>query len=313
MADSFAYDVFLSHNAKDKGRVRRLAERLKEAGLRVWFDEWCVGPGDLIALKVDEGLEQSRTLLLCISPNALASDWVAQERSTAIHRDPANEGRRFIPLLLADCELPDTLRRYKYVDFRGDTEAAFAELLAVCRPDAGEAPPAAEPAPKKKPSKRKPQPEKAPEQAEPLAVLERKLTGHKDFVWSVAVSPDGKWAASGSWDKTAKIWDLETGECRATLEGRTGIVMSVAITPDGKQVLSGCGGGSIRILDVGSGRELARLGGHTGNVWHVSVSRQRACILNKRRWISSALGPPAARMLENHQVRYRRSRRRLGR
>ena len=120
----FQYDVFLSHNAKDKPRVRRLAERLKqaglqmEAGLRLWFDEWNVGPGDIIALKVDEGLEQSRVLLLCISPAALASGWVALERSTAIHRDPSNEGRRFIPLLLADCELPDTLRRDRYVDFR---------------------------------------------------------------------------------------------------------------------------------------------------------------------------------------------------
>ena len=40
-----------------------------------------------------------------------ASGWVALERSTAIHRDPANARRRFIPLLPGDCALPDTLRR----------------------------------------------------------------------------------------------------------------------------------------------------------------------------------------------------------
>ena len=113
MSAKFQFDVFVSHNSKDKPRVRKLAERLKAAGLRVWFDEWNIKSGDIIALKVDEGLEQSRVLLLCISPNALASGWVALERSTAIHRDPSNEGRRFIPLLLADCELPDTLRRKK--------------------------------------------------------------------------------------------------------------------------------------------------------------------------------------------------------
>src|SRR5215510_2859632 len=106
MADNFSYDVFLSHNAKDKATVRRLAERLKQAGLRVWFDEWNIRSGDIIALKVDEGLEQSRVLLLCISPNVLGSGWVALERSTAVHRDPTNSDRRFIPLLLADCELP---------------------------------------------------------------------------------------------------------------------------------------------------------------------------------------------------------------
>ncbi len=110
MPTEFAYDVFLSHNHADKPRVRRLAERLKAAGVRVWLDEWNVAPGDLIARKVDEGLEQSRVLLLCSSPAALASGWVALERSTAVHRDPANAGRRFIPLLLGDCALPDTLR-----------------------------------------------------------------------------------------------------------------------------------------------------------------------------------------------------------
>src|SRR5712671_2416653 len=147
MADSFSHDVFLGHNAKDKPRVRRLAERLQQAGLRVWFDEWNVRSGDIISLKVDEGLEHSRVLLLCISPNALASNWVSLERSTAIHRDPSNEGRRFIPLLLADCDLPDTLRRYKYVDFREEAEAAFAELVAACRLEAAEAPLVVKPTP----------------------------------------------------------------------------------------------------------------------------------------------------------------------
>ena len=57
MADDFKYDydVFLSHNSKDKPRVRRLAERL-----RVWFDEWIVKPGDDIYLAIDRGLEAAR-------------------------------------------------------------------------------------------------------------------------------------------------------------------------------------------------------------------------------------------------------------
>ena len=55
MPASFQYDVFLSHNAKDKPRVWRLAERLRQAGLRVWFDVWNVLIGAMIALKVDGG------------------------------------------------------------------------------------------------------------------------------------------------------------------------------------------------------------------------------------------------------------------
>ena len=52
MADSFTYDVFLSHNRKDKPRVIALAERLKEAGLRVWLDDWVIKPGDDIYLAI---------------------------------------------------------------------------------------------------------------------------------------------------------------------------------------------------------------------------------------------------------------------
>jgi hypothetical protein len=132
MPDPFQFDVFLSHSKADKPRVRRLAERLRAAGLRVWFDEWIIQPGDDIYLAIERGLEASRALVLCLSPAALGSDWVGLERSTALFRDPANVGRRFIPLLLTDCKLPDALRRYKYVDFRSESDPNFSELLTVC-------------------------------------------------------------------------------------------------------------------------------------------------------------------------------------
>ena len=251
MTTQFAFDVFLSHNSQDKPRVRGLAKKLKAAGLRVWFDEWVIKPGDDIYLAIERGLEASRVQILCLSPAALGSDWVGLERSTVLFRDPANAGRRFIPLLLADCDLPDTVRRLKYVDFRQETPAAFDELLAACRgaeespapPEETKSPPSgsledAQPAkPAGKPRTTQSNPE--PEQPEPLAVLEATLTGHNGWVFSVAVSPDGKWIASGADDRTVKVWDIEMGNCRATLQGHTGYVTSVAITPDGKRIISG--------------------------------------------------------------------------
>ena len=80
MRKKFAYDVFFSHNTKDKPTVRELAERLKQDGLRVWFDEWVIQLGDLVSLKIEQGLEQSRTLILVMSHNAFASEWVTLER-----------------------------------------------------------------------------------------------------------------------------------------------------------------------------------------------------------------------------------------
>lgn len=265
MVDSFTYDVFLSHNRQDKPRVRALAERLKQAGLRVWLDEWIIKPGDDIYLAVEHGLEAARVQVLCLSPEALGSEWVALERSTVLFRDPSNIVRRFVPLLLADCDLPDTLRRYKYVDFRQETPAAFDELLAACREVAEAVPPARQHEPKKELAKGKPKPEK------PLAVLERQLMGHEGRVRSVAVSPDGKWAASGSDDNTVKIWDLESGECRATLEGHTRLVVSVAITPDGKRIMSGSFDGTISVWETRGGKCLIKWTADKFNVLSVST------------------------------------------
>jgi hypothetical protein len=85
-------------------------------------------------LAIERGLEVSRTLVLCLSPAALGSDWVGLEHSPVLFRDPANSGGHFILLLLADCKLPDTLRRYGYVDYRDEAQAAFDKLLADCSP-----------------------------------------------------------------------------------------------------------------------------------------------------------------------------------
>jgi hypothetical protein len=129
MPANFQYDVILSHNPQDKPRVRRLAEKLRDAGLDVWFDEWALEPGDDAARAAERGLAASRVLVLCLSPAALGADWVTLERSTVPFRDPAQADRRFVPLLLADCDLPDTLLRYRAIDYGEETEAAFDELL----------------------------------------------------------------------------------------------------------------------------------------------------------------------------------------
>ncbi len=143
--DDFSFDVFLSHNSGDKDRIRPLARKLEAAGLRVWFDEWIIKPGDDIYLAVERGLEASRVLVLCLSPAALGSGWVDLERSTALFRDPANRARRFVPVLLSDCRLPDSLRRYRYIDLRRDSQSAVEELLASSRGENIARPPADEP------------------------------------------------------------------------------------------------------------------------------------------------------------------------
>ncbi len=84
------------------------------------------------------------------------------------------------------------------------------------------------------------------------------LKGHEGLVYSVAISPDGCWALSGSNDNTLRLWDLETGAMVRKLEGHTGKVFSVAILPDGKCALSGSVDHTIRLWDLGTDREVRK-------------------------------------------------------
>jgi len=135
----FTYDVFLSHSAKDKPVVRELAARLKGDGLSVWFDEWEIHAGDTIGIKIEKGLDESRTLVLIMSSAAFTSDWVTLERHTALFRDPKNTERRLIPVRLDDCEISDVLKQFRYVDFRLGGDAPYQELLTACAPNLDEA------------------------------------------------------------------------------------------------------------------------------------------------------------------------------
>lgn len=95
--DEFIYDVFLSHSNADKPRVRRLAERLRGAGIRVWFDECESRPGYLIAKRIKDGLEALLVSVLGMFRHTLASNWAALESGTSWFRNLIKNERCFSP------------------------------------------------------------------------------------------------------------------------------------------------------------------------------------------------------------------------
>ena len=111
MSTDFEYAVFLSHRDKDKVVVRPLAKRLLADGLKVWFDEWQIKPSDNIPAKLQEGLQPSCVLVLCMSANAFGSASAQVETGTFLLRDPPNKERRFILPRLHDA--PNCLCRYQ--------------------------------------------------------------------------------------------------------------------------------------------------------------------------------------------------------
>jgi len=68
---------------------------------------------------------------------------------------------------------------------------------------------------------------------------DRRLRGHSHFVQDVAISSDGQFCLSGSWDGTLRLWDLTTGETTRRFVGHTKDVLSVAFSADNRQIVSG--------------------------------------------------------------------------
>jgi WD40 repeat protein len=98
------------------------------------------------------------------------------------------------------------------------------------------------------------------------------LAGHGAGVESVSVTPDGRRAVSGSWDKTLRVWDLESGACLQTLTGQRYRVRSVSVTPDGRRAVSGSDDATLWVWDLESGECLQTLVGHSAWVKGLSMT-----------------------------------------
>jgi hypothetical protein len=106
---------------------------------------------------------------------------------------------------------------------------------------------------------------------QPEATKKLTLKGHSNLVKCVAFSPDGSRIASGSKDKTIKVWDSETGKQMLTLKGH-GEVESVVFSPDGKRIVSGSLDKTLKVWDAETGQEMLTLKGHLSFVRSVAFS-----------------------------------------
>ena len=104
------------------------------------------------------------------------------------------------------------------------------------------------------------------------------LRGHEDIVFAAAISPDGRWLATGSSDNTARLWDLTAPNPAAApiiLRGHGGPLWAVAISPDSHWLATGSEDATVRLWDLTAPNPAATpilLRGHEAAVWTVAIS-----------------------------------------
>ncbi|KAG8752080.1 hypothetical protein FRC12_012133 [Ceratobasidium sp. 428] len=134
--------------------------------------------------------------------------------------------------------------------------------------------------------------------------------GHTNDVNSVCYSSDGAYIASGSYDKTIRIWDARTSKpVGQPLTDHTSDVYSVAYSPDGAYIASGSQDNTIRVWDAHTGKPVGQpLTGHPGPVWSVAYSPDGAYIASGtvdktiRIW-DARTGEPVGQPLTGHTDR----------
>ncbi|MGA9378868.1 MAG: WD40 repeat domain-containing protein [Phormidium sp.] len=115
-------------------------------------------------------------------------------------------------------------------------------------------------------------------------IFVKTFKGHSSAVMSVVFSPDGESLASGSQDKTVKIWHLVNGESDTLIgHGKTdwfGGVNAVAFSPNGQLLASGSNDKSIKIWRLANGEEILSLNGHLDAVLTVTFTPDNQAIVS---------------------------------
>lgn len=136
----FKYDVFISYSHRDEEWVvNSLLPSLEDAGLKVCIDFRDFVPGKPSRHNMRDACKESAYTVFVMTPAWVASEWTSFESLLTFLHDPAGKRQRTVPLMVEQCDIPEDIQIFTYVDFlREDRRnVAWKQLFtALGRPDA---------------------------------------------------------------------------------------------------------------------------------------------------------------------------------
>ncbi|MGY0035154.1 toll/interleukin-1 receptor domain-containing protein [Pedobacter sp. NJ-S-72] len=112
--------IFLSHSSIDKPLVEKIFLELQKEDFNVWFDKFEIDLGDSISDKINEGLNNAKLGILCLSRSFLSSNWAKSEMNYFIQQRIGKDNSNFICLILDldHSEIPPLLQDYRYITIK---------------------------------------------------------------------------------------------------------------------------------------------------------------------------------------------------
>ena len=133
-----------------------------------------------------------------------------------------------------------------------------------------------------------------------------RLRRHESYVSALAFSPDGRTLASGSQDRTVKLWNVTEQRERISFSKHTSTVVSLAFSPDGHTLATAGDSPPIRLVDVQTGAQKAELRGHRLSITSLVFTADGRTLLSAIRWHHPCLGSPTGTPEEKLGQRSRR-------
>jgi anti-anti-sigma factor len=125
--------VFLCHSSTDKAAVRDLRQRLLQLGVKPWLDEVDLLPGQLWEKEIPAAVRGSDAIVVCLSQQAVgATGYLQREIKYALDaaEEQSDESIFIIPSRLEECDVPERLRKWQWVDlFAADGYDRLATAL----------------------------------------------------------------------------------------------------------------------------------------------------------------------------------------